>query len=94
MIAKSKAGGLCATCVHDQDCTFPRSPASPVTHCEEFDAGPPTRGCSGAGEDRGRQMRPKGVPVLAEGLCCTCMHREGCGFPHAGKSVQRCEEYA
>lgn len=26
--------GLCSTCVHDKECTFPRK--FPVWHCEEF----------------------------------------------------------
>ena len=34
--------GLCITCVHDRDCTFPRK--FPVLQCEEFsDSGPEGR---------------------------------------------------
>ncbi len=37
--------GLCTTCVNQNDCTFSRSAARPLLHCDEFDGQtqPPTR---------------------------------------------------
>jgi len=89
MMAKLKYEGLCSTCIHDEDCTFARSPASPITHCEEFDAGPPARG-----RKRTPSQGTGTPPRLNEGICLTCNHREDCAFPRARKGVQRCEEYA
>lgn len=92
--------GLCATCVHNATCTFPRDPARPVFQCEEFE------GLVYVEADFNRRPVLVRVPVSsarddsedvapsrAKGLCRSCAHRHTCRFPVSEAGVWHCEEY-
>ena len=38
MSTDAEVRGLCKTCVHASNCTFPRDPDRPVTQCEEYES--------------------------------------------------------
>ena len=91
--------GLCVTCIHERDCTFPRRESQPVLFCEEFDgyvkgtssaavkAGPPP--CTGHAEG----MHGSEHSSEFKGLCATCEKRDVCTFPKAEGGIWHCEEF-
>jgi hypothetical protein len=82
--------GLCETCEHDETCTLRRSSVLKIIQCEEFSIQPTAVAA---------MPIPQEMPELdlAEqtqmGLCANCLSLHTCGFPHARKGVQQCEEY-
>ncbi len=93
--AKSKAIGLCSSCIAFKDCTYPKAPDRPILECEEFD-----------GEQASIRMRPQkinpnkksvGASMNAAagigGLCDLCENLTTCTYPKPEGGVWHCEEY-
>ena len=92
-------GGLCATCNHTNDCTFPRDPNRPVIDCNEFDCREgvqPAKGPTGvvpvAEHEAVSGSRPD-VPDSVLGLCRNCEHYGDCELCKRTGGVWHCEEY-
>lgn len=88
---KDMLPGLCASCVHAEGCTFPRSPGRPVMQCEEFEGA-----CGDApacGDDLAKGPEAPPDTGGAKGLCRTCARRDTCTFPKPEGGVWHCEEY-
>jgi len=86
---KPKYRGLCSTCKNAATCTFPRDPARPIMHCDEFDGyeGPKTL-------VKPRVARPETkAEVEFKGLCRNCENRYHCVFPKPAGGVWQCDEY-
>ena len=43
MASDNERRGLCLSCKHAPECTYPRSSDQPVTQCEEFECDGPQR---------------------------------------------------
>lgn len=92
--------GLCSTCNKARTCTFPRDPALPVWHCEEFDEETatlmkvrPPIAPQNIHYVRAVDVDEKQAPAVM-GLCRNCDKRDGCTFPKPPGGVWHCEEYA
>lgn len=86
---KPKYLGLCSTCKNAATCTFPRDPARPIMHCDEFDGyeGPKTKVVP-------RVAKPEAADeVEFKGLCRNCENRHHCVFPKSAGGVWQCDEY-
>jgi len=85
--------GLCATCVNEPDCTFPRSVDHPVLTCDEFegavDVMPRPVVESAQQAERFAVANREWFP----GLCMTCEKRETCTFPKPEGGVFNCDEF-
>lgn len=82
-----EAEGLCATCIHKENCIYCN--ALQVVHqCEEFDAFTETR-----------KINKIATPVKKNteeeiaGLCANCANRDNCMFAKPRGGVWHCEEY-
>jgi hypothetical protein len=85
--------GLCATCVNDAVCTFPRSMQRPVVSCDEFE-GIVTQKVSHRSPSPGEAERF--VAANREwypGLCMTCNKQESCTYPRPEGGVFNCDEF-
>ena len=94
------AEGLCSTCKHKLNCTFPSNLSGPRLYCEEFEC----EGASDVGEGIGILTTQK-IELLTEsravkkdtgkymGLCVNCENRESCTLPKPAGGVWYCEEY-
>jgi len=89
--------GLCSSCVHAPDCTFPRFAGQAVIQCEEwgFEMAAPE-----AAQEQARvaplaaRSTPRVVPEpLAKGLCATCEEYPTCEYAKPEGGVWHCEEY-
>lgn len=90
--------GLCSTCNHSTNCTYPRREHLPMMFCEEFDGvarAAPTAAITERLLLAVQDQRICGAehPSKYCGLCRTCEHREGCTFPKAEGGVWQCEEF-
>jgi len=86
--------GLCATCVHQAGCTFPRRSDEPVFQCAEFEgelAPVVLKGAIPVFAQRFDESEASGCQ--AKGLCRTCSKRLSCLFPKPEGGVWHCEEY-
>ena len=96
MSADVEYGGLCSTCKHASDCTFPRDPHKPVLCCEEFDSGDAVP-VKTMGHDTLPPVRPQGAGEESSakymGLCTNCENRGSCIFPKPEGGIWHCEEY-
>jgi len=88
--------GLCSTCKHAPNCTFPSDVQRPAFYCEEFEIDiAPSRKTS---EDRASQSTASSIAVAEEtseliGLCNDCESRQTCVFPKPEGGIWHCEEY-
>ncbi len=96
----SPASGLCSTCIHERDCTFPRRAGEPVLFCEEFcgaeSSGPCARSrvVSALHTVESRTTCPSEESLSNDkGLCATCEKCATCVFPRAEGGVWHCEEF-
>jgi len=94
-----ECGGLCTTCRHAHDCTFPRDPDRPVFHCLEFDANENVDIPASAGRNTAvaefemeRTKNPQ-VPDSVLGLCRNCANYGDCKYSNCPGGVWHCEEY-
>ncbi len=89
--------GLCRFCKFAETCTFPRDPARPVRHCDEFCPveGTPARRAPSRSSRTCDDLAALGRTECAEpqGLCANCVHREYCTFPKPPGGVWHCTEY-
>lgn len=85
--------GLCRTCTHAPNCTFPRSGNRPLVFCDEFD------GVVDIKPRHSVKSRPPKAPLPVldrgrfRGLCLICEKRETCTFPKPEGGVFHCEEF-
>jgi hypothetical protein len=89
--------GLCSTCKHASECTFPRDPKRPVMQCEEFE------GILYAPEEISRAYTQfigeeapttyEEKPTQLKGLCKLCEKRATCTYPKPEGGVWHCAEY-
>ncbi len=93
IVRKPVHRGLCLSCKHQLDCTFPRNPNHPVLQCEEFEGEETVRVT--AERRRSSQSAEAAAEEAAEykGLCKNCEDRATCAFPKPQGGVWRCEEY-
>jgi len=96
MPAPTEYSGLCSTCKHASECSFPGCPREPVFCCEEFDSGEPPpmkttsrhnpqHNYSGSNEDQDA--------ARFSGLCSNCENRYDCALGKPEGGVWHCEEY-
>jgi hypothetical protein len=99
VLKKPQYGGLCLTCDHARNCTYPRHVDSSVWQCEEFEAYdmPVERTTV---EDFLTSVSAKAQVAVSnngkgelKGLCLNCENRKTCIFPKPEEGVWRCEEY-
>ena len=86
-----KFPGLCLTCLHAGECTFPRDSRTPVMHCDEFDGEVKT--VEQKPVPRGTAMAPAEKASTLKGLCKICAKSDVCVFPKPDSGVWNCEEY-
>ena len=89
--------GLCSTCKHASECTFPRDPNRPVMECGEFE------GILNVSQEISRAHAPfigEEAPAAYEeertqlrGLCKLCEKRATCTYPKPEGGVWHCAEY-
>ena len=77
---------ICKGCVHDGDCVFQRSSATPIMFCEEREVE--------------RKLEPVRVMVASvvripdvPGLCGSCVHVENCALRNPEHITYHCEHY-
>jgi hypothetical protein len=89
--------GLCSSCAHAPDCTFPRFAGQAVIQCEEWGveiAPRETAEEQARVEPRAARATPRMVPEpLARGLCATCEEYPTCDYAKSEGGVWHCEEY-
>ncbi|MBD3373281.1 MAG: hypothetical protein GF403_11275 [Candidatus Coatesbacteria bacterium] len=86
--ASPRPRGLCADCVHAENCELRRMNPAPVYHCAEFvglEAPPVIRAVRSEG--------PSAPLSRYRGLCRTCRRAERCTYPKPPGGVWYCEEY-
>lgn len=86
-----KAQGLCATCIHADDCIFLQNAEEPILYCEEFDSG-----LAPVAPHKSAEKTEAAEPVENQkfkGLCVNCENRHSCTFPKPESGVWHCEEY-
>ena len=83
--------GLCRTCRHAAECTFPRDPDHPVLMCEEFEGIRPSPEAAPEISAKPRVATEKTTRL--QGLCVNCANRDTCTFPKPEGGVWHCEEY-
>lgn len=97
LLSKAKVKrGLCSTCIHDSDCTFPRYLIRPVLQCEVFEGenlSPKRRSTNRFRLIRKEDIEDSSKSTQYRGLCKLCTIREGCVFPKPESGVWHCEEY-
>lgn len=88
-VSKSeKVKGLCATCIHKEDCIFCKQASAPILHCEEFDGLEPVVKVLKVKGEASEELNSE-----LKGLCKNCANRETCTFPKPKSGVWHCEEY-
>ena len=105
MKGSTPSQGICGTCRHAAECTYPRNPRHPVYYCCEHEAfgesesdSPLSPLSSGVFAARATRMEvpPQAAPQEPSGclgLCSNCERRATCTFPKPAGGVWRCEEY-
>ncbi|MFP4460275.1 MAG: hypothetical protein ACLFSQ_11895 [Candidatus Zixiibacteriota bacterium] len=82
--------GLCSTCIHADECTFPKSEDAPVMFCEEFEIEKaPERRVIRQESEREELPGKKNL----KGLCLNCANAATCTYPKPETGVWHCEEY-
>jgi len=85
--------GLCETCKHADNCTFPLYDDRPVLQCEEFEGETnETVQHIASPEIETNHERVSDKEKLL-GLCENCANRDICTFEKPEGGVWRCEEY-
>lgn len=89
--------GLCSTCKHASECTFPRDPNRPVMQCEEFEgilyAPEETRRAQPLSFGGKAPKTDEEEPTQLKGLCKLCENRSTCTYPKPEGGVWHCVEY-
>ena len=88
--------GLCSTCIHASECTYPRNLNRPVLQCEEFEG--EKLSLKRYGNMKIQRIRKEDIEDLSKstlykGLCKLCALRDECVFPKPESGVWHCEEY-
>ena len=96
---RKKHKGLCETCVHAAECTFPRNPDRPVMCCDEFEGelkSAQEENSAQESSDRAHAAASDSDPngsIAVKGLCRTCSKRDTCTYPKPEGGVWHCDEY-
>jgi len=88
--------GLCSTCKHASECTFPVDPQRPVLQCEEFEGVENNVTIKNKPEIelvRKEDLNKDADTQEFKGLCKLCRLRNSCTFPKPEGGVWHCEEY-
>jgi hypothetical protein len=88
--------GLCSTCKHAPNCSFPGDVQRPAFYCEEFEIEiTPARKTSEEGTSKSStsSIAIAEKPTGLIGLCNDCESRQGCVFPKPEGGIWHCEEY-
>jgi len=88
--------GLCSTCRHAPNCTYPGDVQRPAFYCEEFEIEITT--AKKIPEYGISQSTASSIAVPEEsaeliGLCSDCENRKTCVFPKPEGGIWHCEEY-
>lgn len=86
-------GGLCATCLNANGCTFPRAPGRAILSCDEFEVPGtlPTRSFASVIPTPEAEEADK---AELKGLCRHCAIRITCRYPKPPGGVWHCDELA
>jgi len=100
MLGITVARGLCAACVNETSCIYPRDPDRPVLNCEEFEMTlrpEPTRRDDSFVKFVESLLRGSATGEYSAklmGLCSNCDNRETCIYPKPEGGVWHCDEYS
>ncbi len=87
--------GLCSTCRHAPNCTYPGDVKRPAFYCEEFEI----EIVSASKISKYGMSESTASSTAAEesaefiGLCSDCENRKTCVFPKPEGGIWHCEEY-
>ena len=88
--------GLCSTCRHAPNCTYPGDVQRPAFYCEEFEI--EITAAKNTSEYGISETTASSTAVAEEsteliGLCNDCESRQTCVFPKPEGGIWHCEEY-
>ena len=83
--------GLCATCIHQKNCTLTSSKT--VQWCDEFCAGPAPAKKETKNVRNTALTSQNDKTIVYQGLCVNCEHRFDCPSSRKEGGIWYCEEY-
>ncbi|MCC6936639.1 MAG: hypothetical protein IT226_00320 [Flavobacteriales bacterium] len=77
---------ICINCVHDGNCAFQYTAATPILSCEEHEVE--------RKQEPARILVPSIAPApVIPGLCGSCVHAEQCALRDPERITYHCEHY-